>query len=129
MIKVVNANLEARTAGQTHTIISILSRFTGEIYPPVYPGNIKRSVIPRDWKAVKKQDYLPELFTLKLGEASYKADLQLEAIRDMLVMTDPNFAEKLSAMGGYLGQYTNDYQVRDDCLWMDERLAIPILLH
>ena len=51
---------------------------------------------------VKKQDCLIELFSLKLLEANYMADPQLEAIRDMLVKKEPNFAEAARAMGGYL---------------------------
>ena len=55
-----------------------------------------------DCKVVKKQDCLIELFSLKLLEANYMADPQLEAIRDMLVKKEPNFAEAARAMGGYL---------------------------
>ena len=73
-IEVVNPNLEARTKGlveaKTNTITSIPSKFTGAIYPPVYPENIIMNVIPRDCKVVKKQNCLPELFSLKLVEAS-----------------------------------------------------------
>ena len=86
------------------------------------------SVIRRDCKVVKKKDCLHELFILKLVEAVYKAGKQLEAIRDMLVRKDPDFAENVRAMGGKLGQYTNNHHVRDGCLWMDERLVIPISL-
>ena len=31
-------------------------------------------------------------------------------------------------MGAYLGQHTHDFHVRENCLWMDERLVIPIPL-
>ena len=61
-------------------------------------------------------------------EANYKADPQLEATGDMIVKKNPKFAEKVRAMGGYMGQYTNDFHVRDGCLWQDEQLALPIQL-
>ena len=51
-------------------------------------------------------------------EVNYKADPQLEAIRDMVVKKEPIFAERVRAMGGYLGQYTNDFHARDGCLWV-----------
>ena len=102
----VNSNLEARTTGtvevKTKTITFLPSKFSGEIYPPVYLANIIMTVILRDVKFVRKQDCLPELLSLKLVEANYKADKQLEAIRDMLVFKDPDFADKVRAMGGYL---------------------------
>ena len=91
-IEVKNSNLETRTTGsveaKTNTIIWIPSNFTEEIYLPVYPANIIVSNIPRDCKVVKKQDCLPDLFSLKLVEANYKADEQLE---------------KRRAISGYLG--------------------------
>ena len=59
------------------------------------PANIGKSVTPRDCKVVKKQDCLPELFSLKLVDANYKADNQLEAISDKLLLKDPNFAEEV----------------------------------
>ena len=36
--------------------------------------------------------------------------------------------EKVRAMGAYLGQHTHDFHVLENCLWMDERLVIPIPL-
>ena len=32
---------------------------------------------------------------------------------------------KIAAMSKYFAQYTQDFHVRDGCLWMDERLVIP----
>ena len=102
----VNSNHEARTTGtieaKTNTITFLQSKFSGEIYSPVYPANIIMSVILRDCKVVRKQDCLPELLSLKLVDANYKADKQLEAIRDMLVFKDPDFADKVRAIGYYL---------------------------
>ena len=128
-IEVVNSNLEARTTGaveaKTNTIISIPSKFPGEIYPPVYTANIIMSVIPRDCKVVKKQDCLPELFSLKLVEAKCKADKQLEAIRALLVLKDPNFAEKVGAKDGYLGQYVDDFRVRRGAFgWTSDQQSV-----
>ena len=105
--------MESRTTGtveaKTNTVISVPSRFSGEIYPPVYLTNVKMGGIPRDRKAVMKSECLPELFCLKLMQANYKADPQLEAIRDMLVDKDLNFAEKVKVIGGYLEQYVHDF--------------------
>ena len=106
----------------TNTIVSI------EIYPPVYPTNVIMSVILRDCNVTRKSDRLFELFSLKLVEANYKPDPQLKGIRDMLVDKKPQFSERVRAMGGYIGQYVNDFQVKGGYLWMDERLAIPIPL-
>ena len=95
---------------------------------PVLPANIIKRVTPRDCKVVKKQDCLPELFSLKLVDANYKGDNQIEAISDKLVLKDPNFAEEVWARGGFPDQYADYFHMRDGCLWMQERLAIPILL-
>ena len=41
---------------------------------------------------------------------------------------EPNFAERRKALGCYLRQYIHDFHVKDGCLWMEERLDIPIPL-
>ena len=90
--------LTARTSGtveaKINTIFSISSRFSGEIYTPVYPANISMSVIPRDCKAAEKPDCLPKLFSRKLVEVNYEAGSQLEAIRDMIVRKNRNLPKK-----------------------------------
>ena len=77
-IEVVKSHTEARITGtvepKTNAIISIPSKFTGEVYPPLYPANNIMSGTPRDCKLVKMQVCLPELFNLKLVEANYKAE-------------------------------------------------------
>ena len=127
-VEVINEQLEARTSRtaepKTSSINSTPSKFSGENYPPVNSTSVIMIVITRDHKVAEKSDCLPDLFSLKLVEANYKPDPQLKAIRDMLVDKEPNFAENVRAMGGYLGQYFNNFQ--KGCLWVDEFLAIPI---
>ena len=38
---------------------------------------------------------------------------------------DPDFHTKITAMSKYYAQYTQDFQVKNGCLWMDEKLVIP----
>ena len=133
-VEVVYARLEAETRHtrdvKCNTVISIPSAFGGELFPAAYPagGNVVMSVIPRDCKIVRKSDALPELFNLKLVEANYKGDPQVRAIKELVESKDPELERKVRAIGAYLGQHTNDFHVRKNCLWMDERLVIPIPL-
>ena len=131
-MEVVDARLEAEN---THTrdvkcnaVISISSAFGVEMFPAAYPGNVVMSVIPRDCKIAKKSDALPELFNLKLVEAKYKGDPQMRTIKALVESKDPKLERMIRAMGAYLGQHTNDFHVHENCLWMDERLVIPIPL-
>ena len=93
-----------------------------------YPAKKVMSVIPRDCKIVRKNDALPELFNLILVEANYKRDPQMRAIKELVHTKDPEIARKVRAMGAYLGQHTHDFHVCEKCLWMDERLVIPVPL-
>ena len=133
-VEVVDARLEAETKHTRDvkciTVISIPSAFGGELFPAAYPagGNVVMSVIPRDCKFVQKSDTLPELFNLKLVEANYKGDPQMRVIKELVECKDTELERKVRAMGAYLGQHTHDFHVRENCLWMDERLVIPILL-
>ena len=130
----VEARLEAETKHtrdvKCNTVISIPSAFGGEMFSAAYPagGNVVMSVIPRDCKIVRKSDAMPELFNLKLVEANYKGDPQMRAIKELVESKDPELERKVRAMGAYLGQHTHDFHVRENCLWMDERLVIPIPL-
>ena len=133
-MEVVDARLEAETKQtrdvKCNRVISIPSAFRGELFPAAYPagGNMVMSVIPRDCKIVRKSGALPELFNLKLVEANYKGDPQMRAIKELVESKDPELERKVRAMGAYLGQHTHDFHVRKNCLWMDERLIIPIPL-
>ena len=134
-VEVVDARLEAET---THTrdvkcitLISIPSAFLGGggvvgMFPVAYPGNVVMSVIPRDCKIVKKSDASPEFFNLKLVEVNYKRDPQMRTIKELVESKAPELERKVRAMGAYLGQHTHNFHVRENCLWMDERLVIPI---
>ena len=52
----------------------------------------------------------------------------MRAIKELVESKDPELEKKVRAMGAYLGQHTHDFHVRENCLWMDERLVIPIPL-
>ena len=109
---------------KTNTIISIPSVYPGENYPPVNPENRVMSVIP-SCKVVSKQTAFPKLFNLRFIESQYSSDPQLKAIFEMIKCKDPQLHTNFEAMSKYYAQYTQDFHVRDGCLWMDERLVIP----
>ena len=133
-VEIVDARLEAETQNtrdiRCNTVTSIPSAFGGELFPAAYPagGNVIMSVIPRDCKIVRKSSALLELFNLKLIEANYKGDPQMWAIKEWVEVKDPVLEKKVRAMSAYLGQHAHDFHVRENCLWMDERLVIPIPL-
>ena len=133
-VEIVDARLEAETHHtrdiRCNTVISIPSAFGGELFPAAYPagGSVIMSVIPRDCKIVRKSSALPELFNLKLVEANYKGDPQMRSIKELVESKDPELEKKVRAMGAYLGQHIHDFHVRENCLWLEERLVIPIPL-
>ena len=43
----------------------------------------------------------------------------------MIKCKDPELHIKITAISKYFAQYTQDFHVKDGCLWMDERLVIP----
>ena len=86
------------------------------------------SIIPRNCKIVKKITSLPDLFNLKFIESNYVSDPQLGAIRDLIVSQDPDIHEKISAMNRYYSQFVNDFSVKENVVWMEEKLVIPINL-
>ena len=106
---------------KSNTIISIPSVYPGKNYPPV---NRVMSVIPRNCKGASKQIALPELFNLLFMELQYSSDPQLQAIIEM-IKCNPHLQTKIAAMSKYYAQYTQDFHMKDECLWMDERLVIP----
>ena len=83
------------------------------------------SVIPRNCKVVSKQTTLPGLFNLRFIESQYSSDSQLQAIIEMIKCKDPHLHTKIAAMSKYYAPYTQDFHVKDGCLWMDERLNLP----
>ena len=118
------ATTEVRSI-KTNTIISFSSVYPGESYPPVNPETRVMSCIPRNCKVASKQTTLPELFSLRFIESQYSSDPQLEAIIKMVKCKYLQLHSKVAAMSKYYAQYTQDFHVRDGCLWMDERLVIP----
>ena len=131
-VELSDARFEVVTTGvrdvKCITVISIPSAFGGELFPAAYTANVVMSVIPRDCKTVRKSDALPELFNLKLVEDNYKGNPQMRAIKELVEAVDSEKDQKKRPMGAYLGQHTKDFHVRENCLWMDERLVIPIPL-
>ena len=86
------------------------------------------SIIPRNYKIVSKITSLPDLFNLKFIESNYISDPQLSAIRDWIVTKDPNIHEKVTATNRYYSQFLNDFYVKENVIWMDEKLVIPMNL-
>ena len=71
-----------------------------------------------------KIDY-PKILNLKLVEANLEKDPILNAIRDAIRDKDPRAMDVVARLGQYCAQHFNDFAVRESCLWMDGRLAIP----
>ena len=86
------------------------------------------SIIPRNCKIVNKITSLPDLFNLKFLESNYVSDPKLSAIRDLIVTQDPEIHEKIRAMNPYYAQFVNDFSVKENVVWMDEKLVLPINL-
>ena len=128
-IEEINQDIQAVTtevrSTKSNTIISIPSVYPGESYSPVTPENRVMSIIPRNCKVVNKQNALQELFNLRFIESQYNSDSQLQAIIEMIKCKDPDLHTKIAAMSKYYAQYTQDFHVKDGCLWMDGRLVIP----
>ena len=110
---------------KSNTIISIPSVYPGKNYPPFNPETRVMSVIPRNCKGASKQIALPELFNLRFIELQHSSDPQLQAITEMIKCKDPHLHTKIAAMSKYYAQYTQDFHMKDECLWMDERLVSP----
>ena len=86
------------------------------------------SMIPRNCKIINKVTSLPDLFNLKFIESNYVSDPQLSAIRNLIVTQDPEMHEKITEMNRYYAQFVNDFSVKENVVWMDEKLVIPINL-
>ena len=63
-ITVINPEFEAITKNtrdsKNNTILSILSKFPGQLFPTINPNQRILSIIPRDCKVIKKSTAIPE---------------------------------------------------------------------
>ena len=64
----------------------------------------------------------PYILNLMLVEANLEKDPILKTIKDTTGDKNPGAKEVVTR----LAQYCNDFSARENCLWMDGRLAIPI---
>ena len=65
------------------------------------------------------------MLSLKLVEANLEKDPILKMIRDAIRDKDPRAMDTITRLGQCYAQHYNDFAVRENCLWMDGRLAIP----
>ena len=73
---------------------------------------------------MKKTEH-PEVLNLKLNEANIEKDPIVKTIRDNIRDRNPRAKEIITTLGQYYAQHYNDFAERENCLWMDGRLAIP----
>ena len=106
------------------TIISFPHQFPGLSYPLVQNDKWIFSIVTSDSKVVRKLDY-PEILSLKLVEANLEKDPIMKTIRDAIRDKNPRAKDIITKLWQYYAQHYNDFSVRENCLWMDGRLAIP----
>ena len=109
---------------KSNTIISFPHQFPGLSYPLVQNDKWIYSIVPSDSKIVRKLEH-PEILSLKLVEANLEKDPIMKTIRDAIRDRNPRAREIMTKLGPYYAQHYNDFAVREKCLWMDGRLAIP----
>ena len=109
---------------KSNTIISFPHQFPGLSYPLVQSDKWIYSIVLSDSKVVRKLDH-PEILSLKLVEANLEKDPIMKTIRDAIRDRNPRAKEIITRLGQYYAQHYNDFAVRENCLWMDGRLAIP----
>ena len=107
-----------------NTIISFPHQFPGLSNPLVQNDKWIYFIVPSDSKIVKKIEH-PEVLSLKLIEANIEKDPIMKTIRDNIRDKNPRAKEIITRLGQYYAQHYNDFAVRENCLWMDGRLAIP----
>ena len=112
---------------EINTVLSIPSKFPGEIFATVNPKQQIMSIIPGDCKVIKKSQALPELFNLEFVASNIPADVNLLRVKEALEKKI-NLKEELLKIGKYWAQYANDLSLRDGCVWLDGRLVIPLPL-
>ena len=115
------------TGFKINTVLSIPLKFPVELFRTVNPNQQIMSIIPRDCKVIKKSQALPELFILEFVASNIPADVNLVRVNEALEKKI-NFKEELLKIGKYWAQYPNDLSLRDDCVWLDGRLVIPLPL-
>ena len=86
------------------------------------------SILPRGYKIVSKITSLPELFSLQFIEANYVSDPERSAVREFFIANDPKIHKKVSAMNRYNFQFVNDFYGKENVVWMNEKLCIPMNL-
>ena len=130
-ITVINPEIVAITKNtrdsKINTVLAIPSKFPGELFPTVNPNQQVMSIIPRDCKVIKKSQALLELFNLEFIASNIPADVNLVRVKEALEKRI-NLKEELLKIGKYWAQYANDLSLRDDCVWLDGRLVIPLPL-
>ena len=62
---------------------------------------------------------------MKLVEANLEKDPILKTNRDPIRDKNPRAKDIITRLGQNYAQHYNDFAVRENCLWMDGRLAIP----
>ena len=107
-----------------NTVISTPHQFPGLSYPLVQSDKWFYSIVPTDSRVVKKIDY-PEILNLKLVEANLEKHPILKTIRDAIRNKDPRTKDINTRLAQNYAQHYNNFAVRENCLWMDGRLAIP----
>ena len=124
MIPPEKLDIKQTNSRKLNTIISFPHQIPGLSYPLVQNDKWIYSIVPSESKIVKKIEH-PEVLSFKLIEANIEKDPIMKTIRDNIRDKNPRAKEKITRLGQYYAQHYNDYAVREKCLWMDGRLAIP----
>ena len=117
-------DIKQNNSKKLNTIISFPHQFPGLSYPLVQNDKWIYSIVPSDSKIVKKIEH-PEVLSLKLIEANIEKDPIMKTIRDNIRDKNPRAKEIITRLRQNYAQHYNDFAVRENCLWMDGRLAIP----
>ena len=124
MIPPEKLDIKQTNSKKLNTIISFPHQFPYLSYPLVQNEKWIYSIVPSDSKIVKKIEH-PEVLNLKLIEANIEKDPIMKTIRDNIRDRNPRAKEIITRLGQYYALHYNDFAVRENCLWMDGRLAIP----
>ena len=124
MIPPEKLDIKRTNSKKLNTIISFPHQFPSLLYPLVQNEKWIYSIVPSDSKKVKKIEH-PEVLNLKLIEANIEKDPIMKTIRDNIRDRKPRAKEIITRLGQYYAQHYNNFAVRESCLWMDGRLAIP----
>ena len=130
-ITVINPEIEAITKNtrdsKINTVLCIPSKFPGDLFLTIDPNQRLMSIIPRNCEVIKKSTALPELFNLEFIASNIPADINLPRVKDAL-QKKTKLKQELTKVGKYWSQYANDLSLKDDCVWLDGRLVIPLPL-